>query len=97
MRLINADKLKHKAQKVATESWKMKLTAKTETILNQFIDWIDEAETIDAVPVVRCEFCEKRGKALDCPYSVSTGLLPDPQDYCSMGVRKKMKRGNIDG
>lgn len=50
---------------------------------------IKEEPEVEVEPVVRCEFCEKHGKALDCPYSVSTGLLPDPQDYCSMGVRKK--------
>ena len=46
MRLIDADKLKRKAQKVGTEAWKMNLTAKVETTLNQFIDWIDEQPTI---------------------------------------------------
>ena len=48
MRLIDADKLKRRAQRVATEAWKMKTTASVETILNQFIDWIDEAQTVDA-------------------------------------------------
>ena len=48
-RYIDADALKHKAQKMATEAWKMKLTAKIETILNQFIDWIDEMPTIDHI------------------------------------------------
>ncbi len=48
MRLIDADKLKRRAQRVATEAWKMKITASVETILNQFIDWINEAETVDA-------------------------------------------------
>ena len=52
-------------------------------------DYKVDAPTIDAEPVVRCEFCENHGKALDCPYSASTGELPDPQDYCSMGMRKK--------
>ena len=45
-RLGDLDKLKRKAQKVATEAWKMKLTAKIETTINQFIDWLDNAETI---------------------------------------------------
>lgn len=44
-RLIDADALKRKAQGVATESWKMGLTARIETTLNQFIDWIDSAPT----------------------------------------------------
>ena len=50
MRLIDADKLKRKAQKVGTEAWKMNLTAKVETTLNQFIDWIDEQPTIQCEP-----------------------------------------------
>lgn len=44
--LIDGDLLKRKAQKVATEAWKMKLTAKIETTLNQFIDWINDAPII---------------------------------------------------
>lgn len=46
-RPIDADVLKRKAQKEATKSWKMKIVAKVETILNQFIDWIDNAPTIE--------------------------------------------------
>lgn len=49
MRLIDADALKRKAQKVAEEAWKLNIKAKTETILNQFIDWIEDAPTIDSV------------------------------------------------
>ena len=49
-RLIDADALKRKAQRVATESWKMGLTARIETTLNQFIDWIDNAPTVQPEP-----------------------------------------------
>ena len=47
MRLIDADALKRKAQKVATEAWKMKITGSVETVLNQCIDYIDNAPTIE--------------------------------------------------
>lgn len=47
MRLIDADALKRRAQKAATEAWKMKLTARVETTLNQFLDWINQAPTIE--------------------------------------------------
>ena len=47
MRAIDGDRLKSKAQKVATEAWKMKINATVEVILNEFIDWINEAPTID--------------------------------------------------
>lgn len=50
MRLIDGDALKRKAQKVATESWKMRIRASVETTLNQFIDWIDEAPVANAIP-----------------------------------------------
>ncbi len=50
MRTIDGDALKRKAQKVATEAWKMKLTAKIETVLNQFIDWIDAQPTVHPEP-----------------------------------------------
>lgn len=50
MRAIDGDVLKRKAQKVATESWKMKIKANVETTLNQFIDWIDAAPTIEPEP-----------------------------------------------
>lgn len=50
MRLIDGDALKRRAQKVATEAWKMKIKAEVETILNQFIDWINEAPTIQTEP-----------------------------------------------
>lgn len=47
MRPIDGDKLKRKVQKVATEAWKMKLTARVETVLNQCIDYIGNAPTIE--------------------------------------------------
>ena len=56
MRPIDGDALKRKAQKVATEAWKMKIKAEVETVLNQFIDWIDEAPTIQSEPPwIPCE------------------------------------------
>jgi hypothetical protein len=50
MRLIDGDALKRKMQKVATEAWKMKLTASIETTFNQCIDYIDSAPTITIEP-----------------------------------------------
>lgn len=47
MRCIDGDALKRKAQRAATEAWKMKVTGKVETILNQFIDWVNNAPTIE--------------------------------------------------
>ncbi len=47
MRLIDADALKRKMQKVATEAWKMKLNASIEKTFNQCMDYIDSAPTIE--------------------------------------------------
>ena len=51
MRLIDADALKRKAQKLSTEAWKQNVSQKVTTILNQFIDWIEGMPTIDVVEV----------------------------------------------
>lgn len=68
MRPIDGDKLKRKVQRIATDAWMMKLIASVETTLNQFIDYIDEAPTIDAVNVVRCKCdfgkCHEQGDTL---------------------------------
>ena len=50
MRTIDADALKTRIQKLATEAWKMKIKASAETILNQFIDFINDAPTVSAEP-----------------------------------------------
>ena len=47
MRPIDADRLKRKLQKVALNAWKLKIKASVESIMNQFIDWINEAPTIE--------------------------------------------------
>lgn len=58
MSIIDADALKRKVQRLATQAWKMQVKASVETILNQFIDDIDHAPTVDAVEVVRCGDCK---------------------------------------
>lgn len=64
MRLIDADALKRKAQKVATEAWKMNVTGKVETILNQFIDWIEDAPTIEPDWNELLVICDNCGHAI---------------------------------
>ena len=59
MRLIDADKLKRRVQSVATEAWKLKLEAKVETTLNQFLDYVEQSPTIDAVEVVHGEWIDR--------------------------------------
>lgn len=68
MRLIDADALKRRAQRVATEAWKMELTAKIETTLNQFIDWINDAPTIEPEPHYDewCTGCKEYNQKRHC-------------------------------
>lgn len=51
--------------------------------------YIDDAPTVDAVPVVRCRDCEyiytDGDGYLAC---VKSGLYPDENDYCSRGKRR---------
>lgn len=95
MRPIDGDNLKRKVQKVATEAWKMKLTARVETVLNQCIDYIDNAPTIEP-EIVKCKDCKwyelpSHKITENCVrWMKSNGiLLPiKPNDYCSYAERR---------
>lgn len=45
-RLIDADVLLRKCQKISTQAWKMKLHADVEITMNQFIDFVKQAPTV---------------------------------------------------
>ena len=61
-----------------------------------FCGWLDDAEIIDAVPVVRCKDCRYNyGNAEDCEYNPNDIVCTyfdtdgmDASDYCSCGERK---------
>ena len=82
-RCIDADALKRKAQKAAIEAWKMKLTAKIETILNQFVDWIDEMPTVQIETT--CRGCQYEPR-----YS-----LDEPCATCSNNYVNKWRSRNV--
>lgn len=97
-RLIDADALMRKAQRVAVEAWKMKMTASIETTLNQFIDWIKSSPTIDVVEVVRCKECKHWQKDIDESGIIERinfskcikGHYGDGMDFfCSHGERRE--------
>ena len=87
-RLIDADALKRRAQKVASEAWKMKVTARVETILNQFIDWIDDAATIE-LEITRCKDCKYNADTHKCLNPDSFFLVPNDDDFCSYAERRE--------
>lgn len=78
MRLIDADELKGKA-----------FADPGDGEYFVYCQDIDEAPTVDAVPVVRCRDCEyiyiDGYGDLIC---VKSGLYSDENDYCSRGQRK---------
>lgn len=78
MRLIDADELKGKAFADPDDGEHF-----------VYCQYIDEAPTVDAVPVVRCRDCEyiytDGDGYLAC---VKSGLYPDENDYCSRGKRR---------
>lgn len=98
-RYIDANALKRKAQKVATEAWKMRIKSSVETILNQFIDWIEDMPTIDAVEVVRCKNCKYGSEdypknifpdATEETYSCEHSTYSHDKDfYCKYGEKEQ--------
>ena len=53
--------------------------------------FIDDAPTVDAVPVVRCRecnHCDPENYHCDHPMSTAAPLRRKPDDFCSYGERK---------
>lgn len=88
MRLIDADKLKRKVQRIATEAWKMKLTASIETTLNQFIDYVDKAPSINIVRCGECKYWHKNIKENDGIPIADMCYDFQADDFCSYGERE---------
>ena len=59
MDYVDRDKILRKMQKIATEAWKMKLTANVETVWNEAMDVIKSIPSADAAPVVHAKWEKK--------------------------------------
>jgi len=95
MRTIDADVLKRKVQRLATEAWKMQVKASVETILNQFIDYIDHAPTVDAVPVKHGRWTDKDGGIATCSVCGDRWGVWSVMKYCpNCGARMDGKDGD---
>lgn len=78
MRLIDADKLKGKAFADPDDGEHF-----------VYFQYIDEAPTVDAVPVVRCRDCKHiYTDGYGDLICVKSGLYQDENDYCSRGQRR---------
>ena len=88
MRLIDADALKTKAETIQTiDCWHMR--TEEQAVL---VEHIDNAPTIDAVPIVRCKDCkcwtEWSNGTGSCSRFALDWLGTDADDFCSMRERK---------
>lgn len=94
-RLIDADVLKAAITVDGYEHFSGCLSSSKVSLLEMVMDDIDEAPTIDAVPVVRCLECEYRKKLqYDGQYhccnedaGMATGVALNDNDFCSYGVK----------
>lgn len=87
MRLIDADALKT-IRSIQSADYNS-----IETIQH----WIDNAPTIDAVPVVRCKDCryyqDNNGGYPNADCKWCKDETPDANDYCSCGERNEKAKG----
>lgn len=91
MRLIDADGLHRRIVAFCTGCSTTYLT------VENIVMMINQADTVDAVPVVRCRDCEYLVNAavnangfLICGVS---GMEITPEDFCSYGERKEEQNG----
>ena len=76
MRLIDADELKNELKDMDI------------VLANHNVeDWIDEQPTVDAVEVVRCEYCVHANTLDDEVYCTKYYTSMKSDDYCSRGER----------
>ena len=65
--MISREALRRKVQKVAVEAWKLKMTASVETVMNQFLDFLEQAPSVPAVPLDRlCEWLTANRVSIPC-------------------------------
>lgn len=89
MRLIDADEIRKKAVVHTRGDYGYSADVRKWAVL---VGDIDDAPTIDAIPVVRCGECERRNKSADltdtiyCPW---LKLQMRKTDFCSYGERKE--------
>lgn len=87
MRLIDANKLK------AEFEWLKSVTNESsKDEVQEVIQRIDNAPTVDAAPVTRCKDCDHRWNfngALYCNHERGPAGIVEPDHYCSYGERKE--------
>lgn len=102
MRLIDADALARdmgvdNAVKYGNETAEQQHNSYSTLMKYEIADYIEDAPTVDAVPVVRCKDCKNRGTPYNCPMRKlvmpfqGAGSYEDCTEddgYCHMGELK---------
>ena len=87
MRLIDADRLSEAIYDNVPAPYEDASWAKENCLAE-----IEAAQTVDAVPVVRCrecKHCDPENYHCDHPMSTAAPLRRKPDDFCSYGERKR--------
>ena len=85
MRLINAEHLKKRATDLDDDCWDYYGQSTAD-----FLEYIDNEPTVDAIEVVRCKDCKHRHDGgYVCPMVPEWGYEPNvDDDFCSFGERR---------
>ena len=86
MRLIDADRLSEAIYDNVPAPYEEAVWAKEDCLAE-----IEAAQTVDAVPVVRCrecKHCDPENYHCDHPMGTAAPLRRKPDDFCSYGERK---------
>ena len=87
MRLIDADRLSEVIYDNVSALYEDAVCAKEDCLAE-----IEAAQTVDAVPVVRCrecKHCDPENYYCDHPMGTAAPLRRKPDDFCSYGERKE--------
>ena len=87
MRLIDADRLSEAIYDNVPAPYEDASWAKENCLAE-----IEAAQTVDAVPVVRCSECKLHTSSAFYPdmlFCVEHGIYVDPNGYCYLGERKE--------
>ena len=85
MRLIDADEIRKKAVPHTRGEYGYNANIRKWAVL---VGDIDDAPTIDAVPVVRCKDCKWCSQSGLCNLYISFTPSMKPDDFCSYGERR---------
>lgn len=90
-KLISADALRERMYHDAfeTDSNMQKWDGGCWIRYKMFENALEDAPTVDAVPVVRCKDCMHRLGDMMCEYKFHLAVAQDDNDFCSWGERRK--------